>query len=253
MFDLRLISAEVLKLRRRRGMLILAALLTLGVALLMFAVAGIQHAGDPARYRPAGGAIALGDTAYVLTMMAMVMGVIVGGTAGTQDIESGVFRDLAATGRSRLALFSARMTGAWAVVLPILAASMAATAVLSIVLADSAPTPDLGMIASRTAGVLVAGALSTAMAVGLSALAGSRGAVIGVLLAFFLVVQLLLIDVGVLGAARQGIPAVAIDRIADAQARGGVHVALGTAIIAVIAWGVAALGLGAWKTKTREI
>ena len=46
---------------------------------------------------------------------------------------------------------------------------------------------------------------------------------------------------------------VAIDRIADVHARGGAHVALATAIIAVIAWGVAALGLGAWKTKTREI
>ena len=38
MLDLRLISAEVLKLRRRRGMLILAALLTLGVALLMLSL-----------------------------------------------------------------------------------------------------------------------------------------------------------------------------------------------------------------------
>ena len=47
MLDLRLISAEVLKLRHRRGMLVLAALLTLGVALLMFAVADIQHTGDP--------------------------------------------------------------------------------------------------------------------------------------------------------------------------------------------------------------
>jgi ABC-type transport system involved in multi-copper enzyme maturation permease subunit len=253
MLDLRLISAEVLKLRRRRGMLVLAALLTLGVALLMFAVAGIQHTGDPARYRPAGGVIGYDDTAFVLTMMATVIGVIVGGTAGTQDIESGVFRDLAATGRSRLALFSARVTGAWAVVLSILAVTMAATAVLSIALAGSAITPDADMVASRTVGVLVAGALSTAMAVGLSALVGSRGAVIGVLLAFFLAVQALLLNVGFLGATRQGIPAVAIDRIADVQARGGVHVALGTAIIAVIAWGVAALGLGAWKTKTREI
>jgi ABC-type transport system involved in multi-copper enzyme maturation permease subunit len=253
MLDLRLISAEVLKLRRRRGMLVLAALLTLGVALLMFAVAGIQHTGDPARYRPAGGVIGYDDTAFVLTMMATVIGVIVGGTAGTQDIESGVFRDLAATGRSRLALFAARVTGAWVVVLSILAVTMAATAVLSMAMADSAVAPDAGMIAARTAGVLVAGALSSALAVGLSALVGSRGPVIGVLLAFFLVVQLLLLNVAFLGAARQGIPAVAIDRIADVQVRGGVHVALGTAIIAVIAWGGSALGLGAWKTKTREI
>ncbi len=65
MLDLRLISAEVLKLRRRRAMLILAGLLTLGVALLMFAVAGIQHAGDPGRYRPAGGVTGYDDAAFV--------------------------------------------------------------------------------------------------------------------------------------------------------------------------------------------
>jgi hypothetical protein len=46
---------------------------------------------------------------------------------------------------------------------------------------------------------------------------------------------------------------VTIDRIADVHGRGGAHVALATAIIAVIAWGVAAPGLGAWKTTTREI
>ena len=38
MLDLRLIRAEVLKLRRRRGMLAIAAALTLGVIALAFAV-----------------------------------------------------------------------------------------------------------------------------------------------------------------------------------------------------------------------
>ena len=53
--------------------------------------------------------------------MAFIVGAIVGATAGTQDIESGVFRDLAATGRSRMALFGARVTRRLGVVLPILA------------------------------------------------------------------------------------------------------------------------------------
>jgi hypothetical protein len=253
MFDLRLVSAEMLKLRRRRGMLSIALLATLGSMLIGFTVLVIQHGGDPAKYGPAGGLGNYQGAIDFLALMALVMGAIVGATAGTQDMESGVFRDLAATGRSRLALFAARVAGAWVVVLSILVVAMAATAVLSVALADSGLTPDAGTIAARTTGVLVAGALSTAMAVGLSALMGSRGPVIGVLLAFLLVIQLLLLDVAFLGAARQGIPAVAIDRIADVHARGGVHVALATAIIAVIAWGVAALGLGAWKTKTREI
>jgi hypothetical protein len=253
MLDLRLISAEALKLRRRRGMLAICVLLTLGIVLLVYAVTGIQHAGDPARYGPAGGEVNYLDGLTVLAMMALVVGVIVGGTAGTQDIESGVFRDLAATGRSRLALFGARVTGAWAIVLPILAVTMAAMGALSFALAGALPTPDAGMLVSGTAAILVAGALATAMAVGLSALVGSRGPVIGILLAFFLAIQPLLAAIGFLGALRQGIPALMIDRIGHMPGQSGVQLALGTAIAVAIGWGVVTLGLGAWKTTTREI
>ena len=66
MFDLRLIRAEVLKLRRRRGMLAIVAGITLGVVALAFGVSAIQHAGNPAKYGPAGGAAAAqGDAAAV--------------------------------------------------------------------------------------------------------------------------------------------------------------------------------------------
>jgi hypothetical protein len=78
--DLRLISAEVLKLRRRRGMLAVAILLTLGLVALVFAVTGVQHASNPAKYNPAGGAHSYRDALTVLTMMALVVGAIVGGT-----------------------------------------------------------------------------------------------------------------------------------------------------------------------------
>ena len=48
----------------------------------------------------------------MLALLAAVAGAIVGATAGGADIEAGVFRDLAATGRSRTALFFARVPGA---------------------------------------------------------------------------------------------------------------------------------------------
>jgi hypothetical protein len=251
--DLRLISAEVLKLRRRRGMLAIAILLTLGLLLVVFAVTGILHAGNPARYHPAGGEISYGDALTTLTIMAFTVGVIVGATAGTQDIESGVFRDLAATGRSRTALFGARVMGAWAIVLPILATTMAAHAILSIALADTAAGPHASTIVAGTAAVLVAGVLSTAVAVGVSALAGSRGVVIGALLAFFLAIAPLLSVIGLLGDARLGLPVIAIDRIGHIAPPGDLTMALGTAIAVAIAWVVVTLGLGAWKTASREI
>jgi ABC-2 family transporter protein len=253
MLDPRLISAELLKLRHRRGMLAIAILLTVGIVLLVFAVTGIQHAGNPAKYRPAGGEVSYTNGLGFVLLMALVVGVIVGGTAGTQDIESGVFRDLAATGRSRLALFAARVIGAWTIVLAILAATAAAMGVLSIALADSAATPHAATLIAGTAAILVAGALSASMTVGVSALVGSRGPVIGVLLAFFLAIDPLLSLLGFLGAARQGLPAVAIDRIGHIPIPGNVAVALGTAIAVAIAWGITTLGVGAWKTTTREI
>jgi hypothetical protein len=253
MFDSRLVSAEVLKLRRRRGMLAIAGLLTLGLVLVVYAVTGVQHAGNPARYGPAGGSKNYVDALGVLSTMALVVGAIVGGTAGTQDIESGVFRDLAATGRSRLALFGARVTGAWAIVLPLLVVTMAVMGGLDIALAGAAPVPHAGMLVSGTLSVVAAGAASTAIAVGLSALVGSRGAVIGAMLAFLLALQPLLIAIGFLGQARDFIPAIDISRIGDVALPNGIAVGLGTAVAGLVAWGAAALALGAWKTASREI
>jgi hypothetical protein len=46
---------------------------------------------------------------------------------------------------------------------------------------------------------------------------------------------------------------VAIARIGHMPVDGGVQLALGTAIAVAIAWAAVSIGLGAWKTTTREI
>jgi ABC-2 type transport system permease protein len=253
MFDLRLIAAEALKLRRRRGMLSIALLGTLGSMLIGFTVLVIQHSGNPAKYGPAGGLDNYQGAIDFLAIMTTVVGAIVGATAGTQDIESGVFRDLAATGRSRLALFGSRVTGAWVVALPIAALAAGFAAVASVVLAGSLPAPGAGTLVAGTALALSAAALSTAVGVGVSALVGSRGPVIGILLAFFLAMQPLLQQISFLGGAREGIPSVALRRIGDLAPVSDIHVALGSAIAVVVAWMAAALAAGAWRTRTREI
>jgi hypothetical protein len=251
--DLRLISADVLKLRRRRGMLSLTLLGTLGVVVLVFAVTAIQHATNPGKYGPAGGLDTYRDAIGVVGLLALIAGVIVGGTAGTQDVESGVFRDLAATGRSRVALFLSRVVGALAVVLPILAVTALVTAAGAIALKDTLAAPDTSALIAGTALVLAAGALSTAVAVGVSAVVGSRGPVIGVLLAFFIGISPLLQAIGFLGDARQLLPEVAVNRIGDLGTNPGMHVTLGTAIAVVLGWIAIGLTAGAWRTRTREI
>jgi ABC-type transport system involved in multi-copper enzyme maturation permease subunit len=251
MFDLRLIRAEVLKLRRRRGMLATVAGITLGVVALAFGVSAIQHAGNPAKYGPAGGAASFKDAINVVVLLTIVAGAIVGSTAGAQDIESGVFRDLAATGRSRIALFGARVTGAWAVVLPLAALSAAAIAGASVGLAGSLPAPTTAAIVAGTFGLLATAALSSAVAVGLSALIGSRGPVIAIVLAFNLAIAQMLVGISFLGDVRQAIPTVALARIAHANA--DVPTTLGVAIAVTAGWIAAAFAAGAWRTSTREI
>jgi ABC-type transport system involved in multi-copper enzyme maturation permease subunit len=250
---LALISSDVLKLRRRRGMLAISLLLTAGLMAVAFVVMAIQHGGNPADYGPAGGVANYQEDIAVVSLMALIVGTIIGATAGSQDLESGVFRDLAATGRSRMALFASRVAGAWAVVLPILAVTAGLVAAGCVGLAGSLAAPGAGAIVAGTAAVLVAGALSAAVAVGVSALVGSRGPVIGIMLAFYLAVQNLVLAMGFLGGARQILPDVAIRRIGELEPLSDVHVGLGAAILVVIAWSAFTLGLGAWRTRTREI
>jgi hypothetical protein len=252
--DLRLISADLLKLRRRRGMVSLTLLATLGSMLIGFAVLTIQHAGDPARYGPAGGLENYQGAIDFLSAMCLIAGAIVGATAGTQDMESGVFRDLAATGRSRMALFGSRVLGGWALGLPLAALAATLAAVGGTVLSGSLPAPGVEALASGTAMALSAMALSTALGVGIAALVGSRGPVIGIMLAIELAVVPLLQQVGFLGGARQLLPTVALNRIGDLPPTvAGLHVALGSAVAVTLGWAVAALAAGAWRTRTREI
>jgi hypothetical protein len=247
--DLRLIRAEILKLRRRTGMVAVCAVVTVGAVAIFYAVLAALHLADAGR-SPAGGAGHFGDIVAILAMAGPVAGVIVGATAGAADIEAGVFRDLVATGRSRLALFFARVPGAWAIVLPVLALAVALAAVLATVLDGASSAPTGGDIASAAAEVLTAGALSAAVCVGLAALTGSRGTVIGVALAFQLGVSPLLAQVGPLGDARFGIPQVAIARIGGAD---DLEFAVVTAIAILLAWAAAALAAGAWRSSTQEI
>ena len=168
----------------------------------------------------------------VLAMTGAVAGTLVGATAGGADIEAGVFRDLAATGRSRGALFGARVPGAWAVLVPAVLAGVVVSAALALALHGTAPVP-AGAILSGGAAALVSALLLSAASVGLAALAGSRGMVIGVVLAFQLGLSPILVDVGI-GDGRYAIPSVAIARIGGALSN---DVALGVAIAVVLRMG----------------
>ncbi len=252
MFDLRLIRADALKLARRYGMLAISVALTTGIALLVFTVTAIQHSSNPLKHGPAGGLHNYQDAISFIGVMVFVVAAIVGSTAGAQDLETGVFRDLAATGRSRLALFGSRISGALVIVGPIVLLVAAVAAIGSIALAGSLAAPDATAILSGTLALLASGVLGVVVAVGLAAMVGSRGPVIAMLLAFELAISPLLSSIGFLGAARQAIPFNALTRIAD-MPHPNISMALGTAIAVLLVWAAAAFAGGAWRTRTNEI
>ena len=122
----RLAGAEFLKVRKRRGLVALTAMLTVGAVVLAGGVLAILHAADPAKYGPAGGLGNLANAGFIVSSLGAVAAVLVGATMGAGDVQAGVFRDLVATGRSRLALFTARIPGGLALLWPLVAASWAA-------------------------------------------------------------------------------------------------------------------------------
>jgi hypothetical protein len=252
MFDLRLIRAEILKLRKRPGMLAISAFVTIGAAALAVAVPAIQHSSDPAKHGPAGGLENYAGTMSFLILMVIVVGAIVGSTAGAQDIETGVFRDSAATGRSRVALFGARIPGALAIVLPMAAVAAIIEGVAAVALAGSLDAPTASALIGGTAAMLLAGVFSVTASVALAALTGSRGPVIGIVLAFELAISKLLLGLSILGDVRDLLPNAALSRIGNSPDQVA-HMGLGIAIAVLIAWSAAAFAAGAWKTRTREI
>ena len=96
-------GAEILKLRRNRAVMGLAFVLSIGVVLLFFGYSAIEHASNPAMNGPAGGVDRFERAVRALALIfGALTAALIGTEAGTADLSSGVFRDLVATGRSRL-------------------------------------------------------------------------------------------------------------------------------------------------------
>jgi len=139
------------------------------------------------------------------------------------------------------------------VVLTVVAAVAAVTALAASVLAGPLPAPGTTAVLDGTVSLLLAGAMGTAVAVGLAAVVGSRGPVIAVLIGFELAVLPILSVLKLLGSARQAIPTNALERIAGTLPSGGVQMTLLTAVLVVLAWLAVPFLAGVWRTRTQEI
>jgi hypothetical protein len=266
-----LIGAKVLELRRRRVLMAVTAVFTVGTPVIFYGIRETYHLSDPARYGPAGADV----FANVVTLMAefgFIVAVMLGATAGTGDLADGMFRHLVITGRSRLALYLARIPAGLSILVALAAVGFTVAALATAFLGGPEPS---SAVAALPGDLARAGlwleldlAIGFTIGLGLGSLMGQRTVPVVLLTVWQIIITPALADhvLPHLINAQRIVVGVAMDQLKPAVLAGGVTVgaAGGTqpaalppmptwAMAAVIAgWILGWLAIGAWKMATRD-
>jgi hypothetical protein len=121
-----MITTRFMELRKRRGLMVTLVLVTVGIPTVFLGVRLLLHAVAPKTYGPAGGYdIYTGLVSGVLYIFGFIVAATLGVTAGSADLTEGMFRHLVVTGRSRLALYLARVPAGLAIIVPLVAGGFA--------------------------------------------------------------------------------------------------------------------------------
>jgi ABC-type transport system involved in multi-copper enzyme maturation permease subunit len=254
---MRLARAEFLKLRKRKGVWIPAAVLTVGAMFLTYLIIELFHLSNSARYGPAGGEENLRHTAILMSQLSgMIAAILVGAAAATEDLTARVFRELVTTGRSRTQLFLAKVPGGLALLLSLVLGAFVFSAVASTLLAGDRAKAGLGLILKEGLWVVLCATVFYCLALGFGSLVSSRAATIGVLLALLLPVQGILRNIHAFGVGREGLISVALERVGPRALldRGGdtIPSSLGAAIGVTLLWVLIPLAAGLWQTRRRD-
>ena len=109
-----MIATRIMELRRRRGLMITLIVLDIGFPAVFYLIRLLGHAFAPRANPSAGsGQIFTFFAAGFLPTFGFIVAATVGCTAGSRDLTEGMFRHLVVTGRSRLALYLARIRPDW--------------------------------------------------------------------------------------------------------------------------------------------
>jgi ABC-type transport system involved in multi-copper enzyme maturation permease subunit len=255
--SMRLIYAEWLKLFKRRGLFWGSLISTVGGLIVVFIIVESLHLANPTRYGPVGGANLFGSWMTGLSLIGAVVAIIMGATAGTADVSSGVFRDLVATGCPRWKLFSARVPGSLALLIPIVTLGYIVIALISVFFTGPKPAPELSLLVQGYGWVLLFTGFDLVVTLGFASLIGSRAAAIGILLGWQFIASPLLQQVSFLGSARRALFTGALGRLNPVPSQGaletwGVTYTVAGAAFILIAWAVVMLAAGWWRTTTRD-
>lgn len=116
-----MITTKFMELRKRRGLMVAIVLLTLALPVLVLGLRLLFHVIDPSHYGPAGSPSVFEGLCDPIAQFGFIIAAAVGATAGATDLGEGMFRHLVTTGRSRVALFFARIPSGLALLLPLVA------------------------------------------------------------------------------------------------------------------------------------
>jgi hypothetical protein len=241
-----MVDAELMKLRRRRGLHWSTLALVVAPVVVGYAVLTLLHALDPENAAPAGGIENLSSTYDFLAQIGMVAAIMVGVTAGSGDLGAGVFRELVVTGRSRFALFGVRFPGGLLFLAPFVLAAALLASSASLVLPSDGPKPGVVLLIEYAGWLAVALVTGFSLALGIGSLVSGRVA-IGIVLAWQFVLSPLLLQIGKVDWL---LVAAALRRIEPGSTNHSLS--LPAAVLAIAAWTAIPLILGAWRTASRD-
>jgi hypothetical protein len=133
-----MIRTRLKELRKRRGLMLALILVNIGIPTIFLVVRLLAHAFSPKSYGAAGGYdIYTNLSAGVMYIFGFIVAAALGCTAGSIDLTEGMFRHLVVTGRSRLALYLARIPAGLAIIWSIIAVGFA---IVCFVCVFAAPT-----------------------------------------------------------------------------------------------------------------
>jgi len=241
-----MVGAELLKLRKRRGLFWSTLVLVVAPVVIGYVVLTLHHAIDPDHAAPAGGITNLRGTYGFLAQVGMVAAIMIGVTAGGGDLGAGVFRELVVTGRSRIALFGVRFPGALLFLAPYVLAAAVIASVASVALPTSGGEPGALLMAEYAGWLVLALLTGLALALGIGSLLSGRVA-IGLVLAWQFVLTPLFLQIGKLDPFLAG---AALRRIEPGSTNDSVSPTV--AVLALAAWTLIPLVAGAWRTARRD-
>jgi hypothetical protein len=266
-----LIGAKFLELRKRRVLMTVTAAFTIGTPVIFYGIREIYHLSDPARYGPAGTHDAFATVAALMTWFGFIVAIMLGATAGTTDLTDGMFRHLVITGRSRLALYLARIPAGLSILLSLAAAGFTVAALATAFLGGPEPA---SAVAALPGDLTRSGlwfelylAIGFTVGLGLGSLMGQRTVPVVLLTVWQVIITPTLAShvLPHLINAERLVVGVAMDQLKPAVLAGpagvgptaGAQLALPPmptwAMAAVIAgWIIGWLAIGAWKMITRD-